>query len=507
MSKTMLMTLPLILLLLDYWPLGRSGKAEGRMKKAEGSGFSSQLPDAAKRSGDGPGALKRGEDGSTFKPLLFEKIPFFALSAAACVTTWLTQTHSIVFARGMSLPWRAGNAVMACADYLGHMVYPVGLALIYPHPADHLPIWRIALSALLLLVITVGVVAGRRKHPYLLVGWFWYLVMLAPVIDVMQAVDSARADRYTYLPQIGLYIIVAWGAVELCGDWRWRRMALGWAAGVIFAGLMAAAYAQTGYWRNSVTLWTRTLARTPQSSIAHCNYGIALAAQEKLEDATQQFERAWELDPDDVKTLNNLGKVLTTERKFDVAIQYFNRALQLNPRDAKALNNLGVALAAKGKLDEAVQQYQRALEQEPGFAEAGYNLGNARAAQGRLEEAAQEYERALQINPDYAEAHCNLGLVLAREGKMDQAVQQYQWAIQLKPDYAEALNNLSATLNAQGQAGKAAQYSEQALQANPDNADALNNSGCRWPGKGGWTRPFNISGARCNSTRTTLHAQ
>jgi Flp pilus assembly protein TadD len=434
MAKTMLVTVPFILLLLDYWPLQRSNAP----------------------------TLQRF-NASTLQPLLVEKIPFFALSAAACVTTWLMQTHSIVVARGMSLPWRAGNALMAYADYLGHMVYPVGLALIYPHPADHLPVWRIALSALLLLIITVVVVAGRRKHPYLFVGWLWYLVMLAPVIDVMQAVDSARADRYTYLPQIGLCLMVAWAAAVLGGLGRYWEAALRWAAGVIIATLMAAAYVQTGYWRNSVTLWARTLARTPQSSIAHCNYGIALAGQGNLENATQQFERALELNPEDVKTLNNLGKVLTTERKFDEAIQYFNRALQLNPRDAKALNNLGAALAAEGKLDEAVRQYQRAIQLKPDYADALNNLSAALNAQGQAGKAVQYSEQALQANPDNADALNNSGVALARQGRLDEAIQHFRRALQLNPDDASTHNNLGIALASQGKVSEAIPEFQQAL--------------------------------------------
>jgi tetratricopeptide (TPR) repeat protein len=450
LSKTMLVTLPFVLLLLDYWPLNR---------------LSTSVPRA-------PRPLFYAWLG-----LILEKVPFLLLSGAACVTTVLTQKHEILAAQGLTFPWRIGNALVAYADYLGHMIYPVGLALIYPHSGTYLSVWRVGLSVLVLFIISTGIMAGRRKHPYLLTGWLWYLGMLVPVIDIMQVGDQVRADRYAYLPQIGLYILMVWGVVELCGSWRYRRAAMGSVAGVILASLLAGAYVQTAYWKNSVSLWTHTLAYTPQSSVAHCNLGIALADQGKLDEAIQHFDRALQLNPDDAKALNNLGKVLTTQGKLDEAIQYFDRALQLNPDDAKALNNLGVALAAQGKLDEAVQHYEQALQLKPDYVDADYNLGNVLVIQGKLDEAAQYYEQVLQLKPDFAEAHCNLGLVLARQGKLDEAVQHFERALQLKPNNADTLNNLGGVLAAQGKLDEAAQYYEQALQLKPNNADALNNLG------------------------------
>jgi protein O-mannosyl-transferase len=450
LSKTMLVTLPFVLLLLDYWPLNRLSSSVPRIPRP-------RLP--------------------AWPGLVLEKVPFLLVSAVACVPTVLVQKNVGSVVQGLTFPWRVGNALMAYVDYLGHMIYPVGLALIYPHPGKHLSVWRVGLSVLVLFIISVGILAGRRKHPYLLVGWLWYLGMLVPVIDFMQAGEQARADRYTYLPQIGLYILVAWGAVECCDSWRYRRAILGSAAGVILAGLLAGSYVQTAYWQNSVSIWTHTLAYTSQSPVAHCNLGIALAAKGKLEEAVQHFNQALQLNPDDAKALNNLGKVLTTQGKFNEAMQHFERVLQLNPNDAKALNNSGVTLAFQGKPNEAMQYYERALQLKPDYAEAHYNWGNALTAQGKLDEAVQHYQRALQINPDFPEVHCNLGLVLTRQGKLDEAVQHYQRALQLKPDYAVARNNLGSVLAAQEKLDGAAQYYEQALQLNPNNADALNNLG------------------------------
>ena len=276
LSKPMLVTLPLVLLLLDYWPLNRLSSA---VSGASHSCWRVRLD------------------------LVLEKAPFLLLSAAACAATILSQSGVVSSVQGLTIPWRIGNALLAYCDYLGHLVYPVGLSLLYPHPEKHLSVWRVGLSALALIIITVGVVTGRRKHPYLPVGWLWYLVMFLPVIGAMQAGDQTRADRYTYLPQIGLYILVAWGAVEVCGSWPYRRVALGAAAAAILAAFSVDAYLQTAYWKNSVSLWTRTLAYLPRSSVAQCNLGIALADQGELDAAIQRFQHVLQMDPDNHKAI------------------------------------------------------------------------------------------------------------------------------------------------------------------------------------------------------------
>ena len=364
LCKTMLVTLPFVLLLLDYWPLKRF--------TTHGSQF-------------------------TLTRLVLEKIPFLLLTAAACVVTVLTQRNAIGSVQAFDFPSRVGNALMSYAAYLGQMLYPAGLAVYYPRPVNHLPVWKIGLSLLVLILISAGVMAGRRKHPYLLVGWLWYLGILMPVIGLVQVGDEARADRYTYLPQIGLYILVAWGVAELCGSWRYRRAVLGSAAAVVLAGLLAGAYVQTGYWKDSVSLWTHTLACTSENSLAHNHLGLVLAAQGKLEEA----------------------------------IEHYEQALQIKPNYAYAHNNLGNALARQGKLTEAIQHYERALQIKPDYAKAYNNLGNALARQGKLTEAIQHYERALQIKPDDATACNNLAVALIAQGNLDGAVQHFQQALNL----------------------------------------------------------------------------
>jgi tetratricopeptide (TPR) repeat protein len=464
LSKSMLVTLPFVLLLLDYWPLQR----------VSGFGFQARQPGYAKL------------ETRNFRQLLIEKIPFLLLAAADCVPTMVSQKHAIVAVRDLTYTWRVGNALEAYVSYLGRMVCPVGLALGYPRPAIHLSVWMVGWSLLVLFFISAGVMAGRRKHPYLLVGWLWYLGMLIPVIDNMQAGINTRADRYTYLPQIGLYILVAWGAVELCGAWRHRRAVLGSAAGVILAGLLAGAYVQTTYWKNNVTLWTHSLACTSEHSVAHNNLGVALAAQGKWAEAIQHYEQALQLEPEDPKALNNSGVALAAQGKWAEAIQHYEQALQLKPDFAEAFNNSGDALAAQGKWAEAIQHYERALQLNPEDPKAYYNLGVALAKKGKLAEAIQHFERALQLKPADPEAHYYSGVALATQGKLDQAIRHYEQALQLKPDYPEAHCNLGVALATQGKWAQAIQHYEQALQLKPDYSEAYYYSGVALAAQGKW---------------------
>jgi tetratricopeptide (TPR) repeat protein len=269
--------------------------------------------------------------------------------------------------------------------------------VVYPHSETNPSIGSVGFSALILFAISAGVMAGRRKHPYLLVGWLWYLGMFLPVIDSMQSTQNARADRYTYLPQIGLYILMAWGAVELSNSWRHRRAMLGFAAAAILASLSAAAYVQTSYWKNSVSLWTHTLACTSENSFAD----------------------------------NSLGSALATQGKWDEAIPHFERALQLKPDYADAHYDLGLTLAAQGKWDEAIQHYEQVFHLKLDYADAQYISGVGLAAQGKWDEAIELYKRVLQVKPDNAEAHNNLGVALASQGKLTEAIQHFQRALTL----------------------------------------------------------------------------
>jgi tetratricopeptide (TPR) repeat protein len=440
LSKSMVVTLPLVLLLLDFWPLARFKV-------------------------------------HSFPTLLLEKWPFFLVSAAGCAVTVLTQRHVVLAARHFAWPWRLENALVAYVDYLQHMIYPFGLALLYPHPASHFPFSKVGVSILVMVAISAVALLAVRKHPYLLVGWLWYLILFLPVIDIMQTGDQTCADRYTYLPQIGLLLFIAWGTADLLRSLPFRRIVLAGCAGAVLVGLSVAAHVQTARWRNSISIWTRTLSLWPQSYIAHCNLGIALADQGDIADAVDHFKRALVINPQDAKSINNLGKVLTSQGKLDAAIQEFHQALELEPDNIRALNNLSVALADQGKINDALQNLQTVLRLKPEDADTYFNLGNLYTTRADYDDADQNYEQALQINPDFAEARCNLGLILARQGKLDQAIEQYELAIQLKPRYLDALNDLGGALAAKGDTTAAAGYYQQALELKPDDPNTLNNLG------------------------------
>jgi len=389
MCKSMLVTLPLVLLLLDYWPLGRL------------SGVKCQVP--GEKQGK-PSTLN-----SQLSTLLLEKLPLLGLAVASCVVTIFAQQEALQSFNKFSLPLRMGNALISCAAYLDQMFWPSGLAVLYPLTSGSVGVSGVVLSLVLLAGISTGVFILRRRHPYFLTGWLWYLIMLMPVIGIIQVGGQARADRYTYLPQIGLYLLLTWALAELCAGWRHRRVVLGGGSAIILAVLMICTYEQTSYWRNSESLWTHTLACTSDNDVAH----------------------------------DNFGNFLIGEGRADEAITHYQKAVQINPKNVEAHYNLGNVLIKEGSVDEAIVHFQKALQISPHFAEAHYNFGNVLFHKGRVDEAITHFQTALQIRPDNAEAHYNFGNVLIKAGRVDEAIVQYQQALQINPDSLDFLNNLA----------------------------------------------------------------
>jgi len=410
MSKPMVVTLPFVLLLLDYWPLKRFSQPDGH---------------------------------STPWRLMVEKIPLLVLSGAACVATLFAQNEAIGSA---PLSVRIGNAIVSYVAYLGQMFYPVGLALLYPYPTHALPVGKVIPALLLLVTVSVGAFCWRQKHPYFLVGWLWYLGMLVPVIGLVQVGSQARADRYTYLPQIGLCILLTWMVVELTAGWRSRRWVLGGGAMVVLAVLIICARAQTAYWRDSESLWTHALACTSDNSIAHTKLGNAFHDEGRMDEAIEQLQMAFEITPGDEEIHNNLGNAFFQMGRMDEAVQQLQEALAIAPGYAEAHNNLGDVFLQQGRVDEAIAQYQRALAINPNYAEAHYNLGNAFRRRGDVNGAIGEFQKALAIKPQFADAHYNLGNAFLRQGRVDEAIAHFQQTLEIKPDYVEALNNLAWVL-------------------------------------------------------------
>ncbi|MGA2279712.1 MAG: tetratricopeptide repeat protein [Verrucomicrobiota bacterium] len=409
LSKNMLVTLPFVLLLLDFWPLGRVTSGEWRV--------------------------------ASILRLVWEKIPLLVLTVGSCVATALVPEK--LTADTLPFGLRMENAVVSCVTYLWQMIHPSGLACVYPNPANYLPFWQVAGAVGLLLAISGAVWAFRQTRPWLMVGWLWYLGMMVPVIGMVQISYYAHADRYTYLPQIGLYLLLTWAAADLCAGWRHRRVVLGGGATVILVALIFCARVQTSCWRNSESLWTHTLACTSDNFIAHNNLGIALIPKDQVDEAIVHYQKALQIKPDYAEAHNNLGNALLKKGSVDEAITQYQKALQINPNYAEAHHNLGSALLQKGSVDEAIVHYQKALQINSGFAEAHVNLGNALLQKGSVDEAIVHCQTALQIKPGFAEAHVNLGNALRQKGSVDEAIVHYQKALQIKPDYVEVLNNLA----------------------------------------------------------------
>jgi protein O-mannosyl-transferase len=451
LCKPMLVTLPFVLLLLDYWPLGR---------------------------------LTGGKNGkpSTLKPqlssLLLEKLPLFGLAVASCAVTIFAQAQAIMPIEHISFSSRVANASISYVTYLGQMFWPSGLAALYPFTPGNSGVLEVGLSLVLLAGISTGAFFLRGRHPCFLTGWLWYLIMLAPVIGIIQAGVQARADRYTYLPQIGLYLALTWGVANLCAGWRCRRWVLGGGATVILAALIISARAQTSYWQNTELLWSHTLACTSNNYNAHNNLGNDLLQKGRVDEAMVHFQKALQMYPDFAAARYNLGLALFKKDNVDEAIDQFQTVLKIHPDYADAHNNLGNALLQNGHLEEAIIHYQKALQIYPDFAEASYNLGIALFKKDKVDEAIDQYQRTLRVNPDFVEAHNNLGYALCQKGRLDEAMAQYQTALQIKPDYADAHYNLGVALLRKGKADEAIAHYQIALQINPDNAEVLNNLAC-----------------------------
>ena len=414
MSKPMLVTLPCVLLLLDYWPLRRMDFQQGF------------------------GILRR---------LLIEKIPLFVLAAACCVVTvWAQRVPNYQYG---PLSWRIGNAAISYVDYLGSFFYPVGLAPLHPRTQFDLPLGPIVGAFLVLLCITTAVFAWARKRPYLPVGWLWFVGMMFPVVGLVPFGTQAMADRFTYLPQIGLCIALVWGAAKLCRSWPHRRLACGVGSAVVLAALMACAWRQTSYWRDSETLWNHTIACTSRNYTAHNALGNALAYQERFDEATSQYRKALEIWPDYPSAHFNLGVTAGSRGRLNEAMEHYRRAIKANPNHANAHNNLAAALLAVGDLDEAIEHSRATIRIVPEFPEAHFTLGNAWLLSDRFNGAVEEYRKALDARPDFADAHVHLAVALIKLGRRDEAAEHYRRALEIQPDILNTRPELDQFLSDQ----------------------------------------------------------
>jgi Flp pilus assembly protein TadD len=442
MAKPMLVTLPFVLLLLDWWPLGR---------------------------------LRRPADAV---PLVREKLPLFALSAAGSVVTYVAQSsgHAIAAMAALPLRWRLANALVSYLRYLGKALWPADLAVFYPHPARSLPLWWGAAAGAALVLLTLAVLRRGRRAPWTVTGWLWYAGMLVPVIGFVQVGNQGMADRYMYLPLIGLGIAAAWGAVPLARRLALPAPALSAAAGAALLALAAGAFVQAGYWRDIPTLYRHATAVTRENWFAeanlanddlrekrwgdaarrlrevtahkgdiaefHFNYGLALMNLGDYEGAAAAFGKALRVHPKYPEAELNLGTaLLRLGRPVDAAVHQ-RQALALRPDYADALVNLGVTYEALGREAEAADLYRQAVEADPKSSGAHFSHGAALARQGRDGEAEREYRAAIAIDPKAEWAHNNLGNLLARQGKLEEAVAELRAAAAAAPEDREIRANL-----------------------------------------------------------------
>ena len=385
----MLVTLPFVLLLLDYWPLDKF--------KDENS-----------------------EVGSRLRRLVMEKIPFLALSTCSCLVTLFTQRQGPHAMDQLPFLWRLNNAFVSYLTYIWQMLWPVRLAVFYPHPNNRLPLVEVTVAIAFLIGVSLLVIRLRQSKPYLVTGWFWYLGMLVPVIGLIQVGEQAHADRYTYLPQIGLYIVIVWsiGDLLLESTSRVRRAIVGVAAAIIIVSLSARAFGQTSYWKNSETLWNHTLSVTSDNDVAHNNLGFLFLRSGELDKAISEFQTALDIRSRSTQTHYSLGAAL---------IQ----------------NNMGNAFARKQLWNEAIGHLQEAARLRPDYADAYFNLGSVLFQQGRIDDAITQWRKALAIRPTDAEAHRNVASALRKQGNVKGAIAEYEQALNITPEDSVALNNLA----------------------------------------------------------------
>jgi Flp pilus assembly protein TadD len=462
MSKPMLVTLPFVLLLLDYWPLGRFqfGKSSdppnspthkwsptGKPVVPSSRLVGANIPYQKTNSSTGkplvflvPGSKKPQDQRSFALRLVLGKVPFFALAGVSSFLTFFAQQRggAVGSLEAFPLESRMANALVSYVSYIGKMIWPHHLAVLYPYQ-DILPMWQVTGAGLLLVGLSALVILAARRRPYLVVGWLWYLGTLVPVIGLVQVGIQAMADRYTYVPLISLFIMMAMGVPDILAGWRHRRIVMAISAGLLLSIFMIVTWSQVRHWQNDFTLFGHTVEVTSNNSLIHNNLGVVLARQGKTQEAIGHYTEALRIDPHYVDAHYNLGLALVRKGKTQEAIAHYTEALRIKPDFAEAHNNLGAALAQQGRVQEAIAHFAEALRLRPDDAEVYSNLGNILSEQGRIEEAITHYAEALRIKPDYAEAHFSLGLTYLMIGNRDSAMEEYKILKTINRDMANTL--------------------------------------------------------------------
>ena len=432
MSKPMLVTVPILLLLMDYWPLNRKVSV----------------------------------------PILIrEKIPLFALTIASCVVTYIVQQSggAVRSLDQYGLGVRIANALAAYISYIGKMVWPQNLSALYPHPGTTLPVWQVILSALLLVGATYLAIRSSRNNRYIGVGWLWYVVTLVPVIGLIQVGQQAMADRYTYIPFIGLFIVAAWGIPDLLARLRVTKSALlAVPALIVILALTTCTWFQIGYWNNGITLFRHALKATSGHPMVHFVLADALFEKGDTPQAISHFKKAIKIQPDLAEAHNGLGFVYAKQGKPDAAIAEFSKALKIKPNLASAHSNLGFVLMARGETEEAISHLNKAIRIDPGNIEAHCNIASALGQSGDYDGAIDHYNKALEINPDMAQAHSGLGMMLLLQNDTIGAMDHLSRALKIDPNQAEAHLFMGFALQKQGELHSSVDHIRRAVKLQPN---------------------------------------
>ena len=462
MAKPMVVTLPFVLLLLDVWPLRRIALWPER------------------------GGLLAPADRSTAMHLMLEKLPMVFLAVVSSVITVAVQRSggAVGALSAYPLGLRIENAVINCVAYIGRMVWPARLAAFYPY-RESVSIWAVVGSALLLVLITAASVRLARRRPYVLVGWLWYIGTLMPVIGIVQVGMQSMADRYSYIPLIGLFIIIAWGGAEVLQVMPQQRVVAPITAGIVLIACSARTHAQLETWRNSLALWQHAVDVTSNNAYAQYNLGVVLVQLGRVDDGIARFREALRVDPNYADVHIDLANALNQRGQADEAIGEFATVVRLRPDYADARVAYGSLLRTHGRNAEAMTQLREALRLNPELASAHDELGNALTNDGKLADAITEYSAAVRLDPKFAEGHNNLGAALMRAGQYERAVAEFLEAVRLRPNDVMFHYNAALMLERIGRAKEAVEHLEAVLRADPNNEAARRAMGRLTAGPGG----------------------
>jgi tetratricopeptide (TPR) repeat protein len=448
MAKSMLVTLPFVLLLLDYWPLQRFSisNRQSTIGNRQSLTLNSQF---------------------SILNSIFEKIPFFVLSAILCVITTIAQQSSWAIATQDNLPLnlRLLNVPISYVKYIEKTFWPSGLAFFYPHSGSDISLWVSAASVLLLVILSILVFRFRQSHKYLPAGWLWYLGTLVPVIGIIQVGRQAMADRYTYIPLTGLFMIVAWGVCDLLENVRYRKIILSLSAAAVLLPLGVVSWRQAGYWHDDITLFKRGTQAVKDNSWAYQLLGHALVREGRFDEAISSYKESIRLVPDSMEAQNDLGYALLQGGNIEGAIALYRKMLPELPEaatDAATSDAAAPIRPESGKVNATIRCY----------AQAHVNLGAALDRQDKLDEAIRHYIEALRVRPDYAVARKNLGNAFLRQGKIDRAIEQLEKFLQLEPGSADGRINIAYALLQKGRPDDAIVHIREIIRRQPNSAVA-----------------------------------